>query len=73
MRIVGAVFFALGASPDGGSPWLQLVPFVLSNVIGNEQMMQRDRVHPNAAGARAIADNIWPYLKPLVEHAEPTK
>jgi preprotein translocase subunit YajC len=21
--------FALGASPDGGSPWLQLVPFVL--------------------------------------------
>ena len=24
-----ASVFALGASPDGGSPWLQLVPFVL--------------------------------------------
>lgn len=22
-------FFAMGATPDGGSPWLQLVPFVL--------------------------------------------
>src|SRR5438093_13271987 len=24
-----ASVFALGASPDGGSPWLQLVPFVI--------------------------------------------
>jgi len=28
MRSLGPVF-ALGATPDGGSPWLQLVPFVL--------------------------------------------
>ena len=44
-----------------------LVPFVLRNMIGNTQMMQPDLVHPNAAGARAIADIIWPYLKPLVD------
>jgi acyl-CoA thioesterase-1 len=44
-----------------------LVPFVLRNMIGNTQMMQPDMVHPNAAGARAIADIIWPYLKPLVD------
>ena len=43
-----------------------LVPFVLMNVIGNRDLMQRDRAHPNEAGARAIADNIWPYLKPLL-------
>jgi len=28
MTLVGP-FFALGAPPGGGSPWLQLVPFVL--------------------------------------------
>ena len=43
-----------------------LVPFVLMNVIGNRDLMQRDRAHPNEAGARAIAENIWPYLKPLL-------
>jgi acyl-CoA thioesterase-1 len=43
-----------------------LVPFFLMNVIGNRQLMQRDRAHPNEAGARAIADNIWPFLKPLL-------
>jgi acyl-CoA thioesterase-1 len=43
-----------------------LVPFILMNVIANRELMQPDRTHPNAAGARAIADNIWPYLKPLL-------
>jgi len=46
---------------------IPLVPFMLAGVIGHEEMMQRDRIHPTAAGARAIADNIWPYLKPLAE------
>jgi len=43
-----------------------LVPFILMNVIGNPQLMQRDRAHPNAEGARMIADSIWPYLKTLI-------
>jgi len=43
-----------------------LVPFIMMNVIGNRELMQPDRAHPNAAGARAIADNIWPFLKPLL-------
>jgi acyl-CoA thioesterase-1 len=43
-----------------------LVPFIMMNVIGNRELMQPDRAHPNAAGARAIAENIWPYLKPLL-------
>jgi acyl-CoA thioesterase I len=46
-----------------------LVPFILMNVIGNRDLMQPDRAHPNAAGARAIAENIWPYLKPLLAPA----
>jgi len=48
---------------------IPLVPFMLTGVIGHEEMMQRDRMHPTAAGARVIADNIWPYLKPLAEGA----
>ena len=43
-----------------------LVPFIMMNVIGNPDLMQPDHAHPNVAGARAIAENIWPYLKPLL-------
>ncbi len=40
-----------------------LVPFFLESVIGNLSLVQADRVHPNAAGARAIAERVWPYLR----------
>ena len=43
-----------------------VVPFILMNVIGNAQLMQRDRAHPNAEGARAIADTIWPHLERML-------
>ena len=29
MIMLGSPFLALGTSPEGGSPWLQLVPFVI--------------------------------------------
>jgi len=51
---------------------VKLVPFILRNVIGNPALMQPDRAHPNAAGARAIADNIWPYLEDVLD-AKDTK
>jgi acyl-CoA thioesterase-1 len=41
------------------------VPFMLAGVIGNQDMLQPDLIHPNAAGAAKIAGNIWPYLQPL--------
>jgi acyl-CoA thioesterase-1 len=43
-----------------------LVPFFLMNMIGNTQLMQADRAHPNAEGARAIADHIWAHLEPML-------
>jgi acyl-CoA thioesterase I len=43
-----------------------LVPFFLLNVIGNPELMQPDRAHPNAAGHRAIAEQIWPHLEALI-------
>lgn len=46
-----------------------LVPFMLAGVIGNQDMLQPDLIHPNAAGAAKIAGNIWPYLQPLAVSA----
>jgi acyl-CoA thioesterase-1 len=42
-----------------------LVPFLLDGVIGDATLMSSDGIHPNAEGARVLADNIWPYLLPL--------
>ena len=48
---------------------LPLVPFLLSGVALVPEMNGPDRVHPNAAGARRIADNVWLYLEPLLRQA----
>jgi acyl-CoA thioesterase-1 len=45
---------------------LPVVPFMLANILGNPQLIQPDRVHPNAAGATAIADAIWPHLERML-------
>ena len=45
---------------------IPLVPFILLNVIDDARLMQRDHAHPNADGARAIADVIWPFLERLL-------
>ena len=46
---------------------LALIPFLLKNVAGIETLNQRDGIHPTAAGARIVADNVWAVLKPLAE------
>jgi acyl-CoA thioesterase I len=43
-----------------------LVPFLLDGVMLNSTMNGPDGIHPNAAGARTIANLVWPYLEPLV-------
>jgi acyl-CoA thioesterase-1 len=40
------------------------VPFLLQNVAGIEGLNQPDGIHPTAAGARIVADNVWSVLKP---------
>ena len=46
---------------------IRLVPFILMSIIGNPRLMQADHAHPNADGARAIADVIWPYLEEMLK------
>ena len=43
-----------------------LVPFLLEGVALNSELNGEDGIHPNAAGARRIADTVWRYLEPLV-------
>jgi len=44
-----------------------LIPFLLDGVGGIDSLNQQDGIHPNAAGARVVADNVWKVLVPLVE------
>jgi acyl-CoA thioesterase-1 len=43
-----------------------LIPYLLEGVGGNPEMNQLDRVHPNAAGQRVLADNVWRVLEPIL-------
>ena len=52
--------------PDVASKYnVPLVPFMLNGVLGNPDLMTSDGVHPNAAGAKLMADTIFPYVKEL--------
>ncbi|MCA1659233.1 MAG: arylesterase [Verrucomicrobiaceae bacterium] len=44
-----------------------LIPYLLEGVGGNPEMNQPDRVHPNAAGQRVLADNVWRVLEPMLQ------
>lgn len=45
---------------------LPLIPFLLEGVGGNDRLMQRDGLHPNAAGARIVAGVVLKTLEPLL-------
>jgi acyl-CoA thioesterase-1 len=42
------------------------VPFLLDGVAMDRKMNGVDGIHPNADGARKIAETIWPYLDELI-------
>jgi acyl-CoA thioesterase-1 len=43
-----------------------LVPDMLDDIATDRELMQPDRLHPNARAQRRILDNFWPYLRPLL-------
>ena len=45
---------------------LPLVPFLLADVAGKPDLMQRDGLHPNAEGMRVAAKNVMRVLEPLL-------
>jgi acyl-CoA thioesterase I len=48
---------------------LALIPFILQGVGGVDSLNQGDGIHPNAAGARIVAANVWKVLEPELQAA----
>lgn len=46
---------------------IELIPFLLEGVAGNEDLNQRDGIHPTAEGYKIVADNVWGVLKDKLE------
>jgi acyl-CoA thioesterase I len=46
---------------------LTLIPFLLEGVGGHDEFMQRDGLHPNAAGARKVEALVMKTLAPLLK------
>ncbi len=42
-----------------------LVPYLLQGVGGDPALNLPDRIHPNAAGQKILADNVWRALEPV--------
>ena len=47
-----------------------LLPFLLEGVAMDPRLNQADGIHPNAEGARIVADHAWAALEPLL-HRQP--
>jgi len=65
----GKIFAELAAK-NGGA----LVPYLLDGVAGDPSLNLPDGIHPNAAGQRILAENVWRVLEPLAREtaAEPS-
>ena len=42
-----------------------LVPYVLQGVAGDPSLNLPDGIHPNAAGQKILAENVWRVLEPI--------
>jgi len=42
-----------------------LVPYLLQSVAGDPSLNLSDGIHPNAAGQRVLAENVWHVLEPV--------
>ena len=56
----GKMFAALAAKNDAA-----LVPYLLDGVAGDPSLSLPDGIHPNAAGQKVLAENVWRVLEPI--------
>jgi acyl-CoA thioesterase-1 len=61
VRAFGGMFGALAEKNHA-----TLIPYLLEGVGGDPDLNQPDRVHPNAAGQRILAENVWRVLEPIL-------
>ena len=50
-----------------------LIPYFLEGVGGDPNLNQPDRVHPNAAGQKILAENVWRVLEPIAREVATDK
>jgi len=58
-----AVFRQLASDLD--VPWVE---FFMEGVALNEELMQGDGIHPNAAAQPVLLDNAWPVISAALDH-----
>ncbi len=46
---------------------IDLIPFLLDKVGGESNLNLPDGIHPNVAGHKIVAENVWKILQPLLE------
>jgi acyl-CoA thioesterase I len=61
VRAFGEMFGALAEKNRAA-----LIPYLLEGVGGDPDLNQPDLVHPNAAGQRIMAANVWRVLEPIL-------
>lgn len=61
VRTFGDMFGALAEKNQAA-----LIPYLLDGVSGDPELNQPDRVHPNAAGQRVLAENVWRVLESIL-------
>src|SRR5207245_10584011 len=42
-----------------------LIPYLLQGVAGDPSLNLPDGIHPNAAGQKILAENVWRVLEPI--------
>ena len=48
---------------------VELIPFLLEGVGGEEDLNQPDGIHPNEAGHKIVAETVWKFLEPHLKSA----
>jgi acyl-CoA thioesterase I len=61
VRSFGEMFAALAEKNRAA-----LIPYLLQGVGGDPELNLPDRIHPNAAGQRVLAENVWRVLEPIL-------
>ena len=54
---------------EGSSLLLEDLKFLLEGVALDPALNQEDGIHPNAAGARKVAEGVWTVLEPQLKAA----
>lgn len=60
IRAFGQMYFDLARENHAA-----LIPYLLAGVGGDPALNLPDRIHPNAAGHKILADNVWKVLEPV--------